>query len=382
MNTIKQIKTPIIAAAGLLIMVASCNPDPLQKARKELKEKKEALSALKVEIDTLQKRITRLDTTQETVKAPTKVLAKTLQTEHFKHFIEATGTVSNTENLMLSAKMPGEIMEIKVTEGDKVQKGQVLARIDNEALANQLGEAQAALNLAKTVFERRKKLWNKKIGSEIEYLQAKTNYETAQRRLAQLKANNNDTYIKSPIKGQVDAITANTGEFAATGAPIMRVINLDKPEVKVELSEKYLPHVASGDTVQVAIPAIGLRQNATVAFVSNYINPGNRSFGVELALENSDGRIKPNLLANVTFKDYQNKAALVVPSNAIQNDLEGEYVYVAKPQNGDTIAAKRRIKKGRTHQDKTEILGGLKPGERVVTSGFDQLSPRERITVQ
>lgn len=381
MITTKKATTPILIAATLF-MVAACNPDPLQKAREDLTEKKEELSTLKVEIDSLQQRIARLDTTQDEVKAPTKVLTKTLQPQHFEHYIEATGTVSNTENLMLSAKMPGEIMEIRVTEGEKVQKGQVLARLDNEALTNQMGEAQAALNMAKTVYERRQKLWDQKIGSEIDFLQSKTNYESARRRLAQLKANNENTFVKSPIKGKVDAIMANTGEFAATGTPIMRVINLDKPEVKVELSEKYLPYVATGDTVQVNLPAIGLRQKATVAFVSSYINPNNRSFGVELAIKNNKGRIKPNLLANVTFKDYQNKEAVVVPSNAIQNDLQGEYVYVAEVINGQTVAAKRRINKGRTHQDETEILEGLAPGDRVVTSGFDQLSPRELIAIQ
>lgn len=381
MITTKKATAPIIIAATLFL-VAACNPDPLQKARKDLTEKKEELSTLKVEIDSLQQRIARLDTTQDEVKAPTKVLTKTLQPQHFEHYIEATGTVSNTENLMLSAKMPGEIMEIRVTEGEKVQKGQVLARLDNEALTNQMGEAQAALNMAKTVYERRQKLWDQKIGSEIDFLQSKTNYESARRRLAQLKANNENTFVKSPIKGKVDAIMANTGEFAATGTPIMRVINLDKPEVKVELSEKYLPYVATGDTVQVNLPAIGLRQKATVAFVSSYINPNNRSFGVELAIKNNKGRIKPNLLANVTFKDYQNKEAMVVPSNAIQNDLQGEYVYVAEVQNDQTVAAKRRINKGRTHQDETEILEGLAPGDRVVTSGFDQLSPREHIAIQ
>jgi len=380
-----KINAPIpfigLISSGIFIL-SSCQPqDKLAHAQKELQAKKQELTDLEKVIDTLQNYVARLDTTIEVI-TPTKVKVQTVQTRVFKHFINATGTVTSKENLLLSAKVPGEIMAINVNEGEQVSKGVVLAVLDNEALQNQLGEARAALSLAETIYNRRKKLWDQKIGSEIEYLQAQTNYESAKKRLAQLQANYDNSFIKAPISGTIDRISANEGEFVGVGAPLMRIINLARPEIEVELSEKYLTAVSTQDSVTVNIPALSLSQRVPIDFVSNFINPENRSFAIKVVLKNPQGAIKPNLLANVTINDYQSDEALVVPSRAIQKDLEGDYLYVAKTVNGRLRAIPRRIEKGRSYQNTTEILSGLEPGDQVITTGYGKLSAQQVIRIE
>ena len=187
-----------------------------------------------------------------------------------------------------------------------------------------------------------------------------------------------NTIIKAPIHGTVDDIVVKTGEFVSMGSPIVRVVDLERVEIEAELSEEYLTTVHKGDSVKVTISALGLVQMAPVSFVSQVINENNRSFKIKINLSNKDGRIKPNVLADLMIRDYKNQDALVVPSNSIVKDLKGDYVYV----NSNGVARKTYIEKGQSFGAKTEVVKGLNTGDEVIVAGFNQVNDGEKIALK
>lgn len=375
-------KKLIILSLALSAVACGSEPDTLEGKRNLLGEKQKSLADLREEIKNLEAEIADLDTTREDVIVETPVEVKELQSRNFSHFVELTGTISSKENIMISAEAGGRVTAIPAEEGQDVDKGEVLVRIENENVQNQLEEARAAFNLAKTTFERRQNLWDKNIGSEMEYLQAKNNYETARSRLAQIKTAYDNTIIKAPIDGTVDRIAVNEGEFVNIGSPIVRVVNLDDVEVEADISEEYLSSVNRGDTVQVEIPSLGVSRKAPVTFVSQVINPENRSFQVKVGLDNEEGTIKPNVLANLRIRDYSADSTIVVPTASISKDLRGSYVYVINEQGGKLTAHKKYIETGNSSGSETEVLEGLQPGSRLVTAGYNQLSDGQNVNIR
>ncbi len=374
--------TPLLA---LLFLAASCgNPSgdgSLADNKASLEEKKKELAELQAEIKTLEEKIKSQDTTSKAEKL-TPVATKKVQTTTFNHYLQITGTVSSQENVLLSAESMGRVVSIPVKEGEKVSKGQTLVALNADALKEQLQEAQASYDLAKTTFKRRQRLWKDSIGSEIQYLNAQTQFKAAKNRLGQIKAQLDNSTISSPINGRVDEITVNTGEFLAMGTPVVRVVDMENLEVEAEISEDYLGDIQVGDSVHVTIDALGLEQVQPVIFTSQYINPNNRSFKIKVKLNNSNQLIKPNLLASLRIRDYQNPAALAVPSMAIKQDLTGEYLFVIEQNNGENVVAKRYITKGLTSNDQTEVLEGLTPSDLVVTSGYNLVAAGQAVTLK
>ncbi len=372
-----------IIVLPLILVAIACQPEPesLEAKQKLLGEKQKELASLKEEIKQLKKEVAALDTNTLEAEA-TPVVLKKIAPENFEHFVKLTGTVDSKENVELSAEAPGRIKRINVSEGQRVSNGAILVELDNDAAFNQLEEAKAGFDLAKTTYERRKRLWDQKIGSEIEYLQAENQYKSAQTRLGQAKAQYENTIIISPIDGTVDNIGVNVGEFVGAGTPIGRVVDLDKVEVEAELSEEYLPNVKKGDMVTVDIPALGVSQEVAVSFVSQVINPDNRSFMIKVKLDNKGNLIKPNVLADVIIRDYQNKEALVVPSMAISRDLKGDFVFVSEVESGKRIAHKRYVKTGRAFKDKTEVKEGLKSGDEVIVIGYNEVNEGTEIALK
>ena len=372
-------KVITLLVLGLLI---SCQqPSGLEQKQAELAEKLSELSSLKESISTLKEEIAELDTNAAAERV-TRVRVASLETQLFEHFVEITGTVTSEHNIMISAEANGRITSIKVTEGQAVKKGQVLITIDNEAETRQLEEAQAVHDLAKTTYEKRKNLWDQSIGSEINYLQAKNNYETARSRLEQAKKRFQNTLITAPITGNVDNIEVNLGEMVSMGTPAVRVVDVDHVDIEAELSENYLASISKGDSVLVTIPSVGYENRSRVNFVSQVINPNNRSFLIKVGLENDEGVIKPNILANLMIRDYSNKNALVVPSQAVGKDLRGDFVFVATVDDaGVERAVKSYVTRGRAFGAKTEITSGLSEGDRVITAGSDEVSQNGAIEI-
>jgi len=370
-----------ILSLSILLLLAGCAEEGLEAKREELKGKEKELATLQEEIALLKKAIEELDTAEVEVKDGTPVSIKRVGPEVFEHFLRVSGTVESRENVLLSAEYMGRVTAIPVKEGQKVSRGTVLVRLNDEAVRNQYEEAQAALELARTTYQRRARLWEDSIGSEIEYLNAETNFKAAENRLAQIRAQLDNTVIAAPIDGQVDEITVNVGEYLSAGTPVVRVVDLSRLEVEAEISENYLTDVAVGDTVKVSFPAIGSAQTAPLAFVGQYINPDNRSFKVKVDLE-PNPLLKPNLLAELHLRDYRRDSALVVPAIAIKRDLRGEYLYVLNEDAGELKASKRYIRKGRSFADRSEVLEGLNNGDRVVITGFNQVSDGDRVRIK
>lgn len=370
-----------ISAIALLAACQGAPENSLEAKQKTLQEKRKELSSLKTEIEKLETEIAELDTTQQADNG-TLVETRKISRETFEHFVQLTGTVTSKENIMISAETNGRVEAIPANEGQKVSRGTVLVRIDNEALSNQLQEAKSSFDLAEVTYQKRKKLWDQNIGSEIEYLQAKNQYETSKSRYAQIQNQYDNSIIKAPINGTVDNISVKEGEYVNMGSPIVRVVDLEKVEVEAELSEEYLPAIHKGDSVKVEIPALGISRMSPVTFVSQVINPDNRSFKVKVNLQNKDERIKPNILANLMIRDYKNDTALVVPSNTIKKDLKGNFVYVVAEEEGQPIARKKYIKRGKSFGALTEIKDGLEPGDEVITAGFNQVNDGEPITLK
>ncbi len=376
-------KKPIIFIASILLL-AACQPKAeegsLEAKKQTLQEKQTELNELKAEISAIQDEIAALDTTTEERLA--KVEVTVIEPQSFDHFVKLTGTVTSKENIMISAETSGRVESIPAIEGQNVSRGTVLVRIDNDMISNQLQEAKASFELAEVTYQKRKNLWDQNIGSEIEYLQAKNNFETAKSRYAQLQNQFDNTIIRAPITGTVDDISVKEGEFVNMGTPIIRVVDLARVEIEAELSEEYLPNVKKGDSVKVAIPALGITRKAPVSFVSQVINPDNRSFKIKINLPNKDGRIKPNVLANLMIRDYHSDEALVVPSSSIKKDLKGDFVLVTTQEGGETFVSKSYVKRGKSFGDVTEIKKGLQKGDRVITVGYNQVTAGEKIAIQ
>jgi membrane fusion protein (multidrug efflux system) len=201
-------------------------------------------------------------------------------------------------------------------------------------------------------------------------------------RLAQVEAQLKNTMIIAPVSGVVDNINVNTGEFVGVGTPVVRIIDLNNLEVETDLSENYLKAVKKGDPVKVSIPALGLNQEEKIIFLSQYIKPENRSFTVKVALNNQSELIKPNLLAELTFRDYNNAEAFVIPSISVKKDLKGNYVYTVVNTDGENRVNKRYIITGYSFSDKSEITSGLIAGEKVIIAGFNEVSEGQKVSVQ
>lgn len=369
----------ILLLAAVLVISCQQNPDSLEGKKAMLEEKQKKLATLQEEVNLLEAEIAEMDTTA--TEEATSVEIKELSTETFEHFVKLTGTVSSKENIMISAETTGRVEAIPAVEGQKVSRGTVLVRIENEAVSNQLQEAKSSFELAEVTFQKRQKLWDQKIGSEIEYLQAKNAFETTKSRYAQIQTQYNNTVIKAPINGVVDDVAVKEGEFVSMGSPIVRVVDLEKVEIEAELSEQYLKAIKKGDSVKVEMPAIGITRMAPVTFVSQVINPDNRSFKIKVNLANKDGEIKPNVLANLMIRDYKNDSAIVVPSTSINKDLKGDFVYLAVQGSNGLTAEKRYVKKGSSFGATTEIKEGLKAGDKVITVGYNMVNDGEIISL-
>ncbi len=293
----------------------------------------------------------------------------------FHHFFNASAEVESVHEAYISPEVSGQIEEILVKEGDHVKKGQLLARLNSDVMQDNIREVKTSLELASYTYQKQKALWKKNIGSELQYLQAKTNYESLQNKLATLQTEYKRSFIRSPIDGYVDAIDAKVGELAVPGQRFCHVVNLKKLYLNAQISESYLPIVHVGDPVEVrfaAFPSIVLHKR--IYRIGKVINKQSRTFELQLKINNPKQLLRPNLLGIIRIKDYTNPHAIVVPSSLIHEDIQGYYLYVVVHRDGMELAEKRYIKPGKTFNDETEVVSGLKAGETIVTQGYNNVT--------
>jgi RND family efflux transporter MFP subunit len=298
----------------------------------------------------------------------------------FEHFIKVQGTVESDNNILIPHQASGIIKKIHVQAGTWVKRGQLLAEIDGAILESSIAELKNGLALATTIYERQQRLWDKKIGSEVQYLQAKNNKENLEKKLETLNEQYKMTKITSPINGTVDEVLIKEGEMAAAGFGAFRVVQLSSLKIEADLSEIYISRVKKGDMVQVQIPVLDLNLDLAVSAVSQVIDPDNRTFQVEIRIPKNTKDIKPNMLTVLNINDYSNPEALSVPEKIIQKNGGEQFLYVAVEEDS-WIVKKRIIETGKIYQDSIEILSGLSEGEYVVIFGYQYLTDGQKIVV-
>ncbi len=299
----------------------------------------------------------------------------------FRNFIQVQGTVESDNNVLVSPQSSGIVKKIHVQAGNKITRGQLLVELDGAILESSIAEVENGLMLANTIFERQQRLWNKNIGSEIEFLQAKNTKEGLEKKLATLEEQYKMTKIFAPLSGTVDEVLIKEGEMAVAGMGAVRIVQLSNLKIKVNLSEIYISRVKKNDLVHVYIPVVGREFDLRVNAVSQVIDPNNRTFQIEMKIPQSEAGIKPNMLSVLTINDYTNQEALVVPLNIVQETGQEQFIFVAEPIDGNWIARRRSVKTGYSYNDRTEVLSGLQEGEHVVTFGYQNLADGQKLAV-
>ncbi|HBK81985.1 MAG TPA: efflux RND transporter periplasmic adaptor subunit, partial [Flavobacterium sp.] len=346
-------------------VIESGTLEEMHAKRAELASKSEAL---RKELELLDNAISLKDTTEKLVL----VTATEAKDTVFNHFIELQATVKTKENIMLSSEFGGILQQVYVKEGQKVAKGQTLAQINDGGLSAQLAQMETQTALAKTTFERQENLWNQKIGSEIQYLQAKTNYNAQLKALAQMRAQLSKTVIRAPFSGTIEAIASEKGSVVGPGTPIMRIVSLNNMYLEAEVPEKNIATIKKGSDVVVDFPVLGQKFNSKVTQAANFINPANRSFLIQIAVPNKNGAVKPNLTSKIYVKDYSNPKAIAVPSSIISENADGEqFIYVAQnpDKDGNAIAKRVIVTVGLAEGELVEITNGLQKGDLIIKEG-------------
>jgi RND family efflux transporter MFP subunit len=360
-------------------LIAQGNLEALKTRKKELSDLQSSLNADLKRIDSV------IESREGSGKVPL-VSTLTLSAQPFEHFLELQGDVQTKQNILLYPEMPGTLVQVLVKAGDRVQKGQLLARIDDGGMSSGLEQLRTQAKLAATTFERQKRLWEQKIGSEIQFLQSKTNYEATLNAVRQAEAQLTKASIRAPFSGIIDDILQDQGSIVnpATGMAVFRLVNLSDMYVEVAVPESYLASVKPGKEVQVYFPVLGDSLVTQVRQTGNFINPANRSFNVEIPVDNAGGKIKPNLTARVRINDYSNPEAMLIPPAVISENAEGEqYVYIATQinENGVGVAEKRVITTGQTQGNAIEVLSGLTAGEQIITEGARRIREGQEIEI-
>ena len=365
-----------VIIAGLLAACSATSHEP---------DKKTLLEKLKSQQIKLSADIRKLEgelaiENPETITAKSKnVGVVDLTTGKFDYFIQTQGSVEAIDNIMISARTAGNISQVFSREGDVVTKGQTLAQIDNSITQRSIDELKASLDLAKTVYERQKNLWNQKIGTEIQYLQAKNSKESLERRLATLNEQLDMSRIKSPIDGSVDEVALKIGQNVAPGMPAFRVVSFDKLKMRASVSETYVTSVKKGNKVTLTFPDINKELEATVTFVGKTINQLSRTFPVEVALP-SYADLRPNMsgVLKIIFQTVPD--ALTIPVNVVQ-DINGEkVVYIAELSDGKMVARRKVVEVTGIYGNLAQVAG-LKAGDKVINVGYQGLNDGELIKI-
>lgn len=365
--------------AAFALVLAACggnadnqNVDALIKGGDvaAIQAKKAALQADMIKID---EALAKLDKSKA---AEALVSVSAVKDTVFNHYLEVQGNVDTKENLVIYPQFSGTLQTLNVVAGQKVSKGQVIGRIDDGGLSQQVAQLETQLALAKTTFERQKRLWDQKIGSEIQYLQAQTNMISQQKAVSQIKAQLAKTVITAPFNGTIDEIITEKGAVVAPGQGIVRIVNLSGMYISTAVPESYIGKLKVGTTVDIELASLGKNYVGKVRQVANNINPNNRTFAIEVSVPNTDNLLRPNQVAKLKIIDYTSKDAIVVPTGVIQEDGENnQFVFVADNVKGKTAVAKKVIvKTGQSANNVTEILSGLSADDKIVTEGANTIS--------
>ncbi|WP_108245440.1 efflux RND transporter periplasmic adaptor subunit [Muricauda brasiliensis] len=360
--------------------LASKDIETIRSKHAEISSQKKALEA---QLKSLDSAIALLDKSE---KLP---LVTTIEVhpEKFDHYLELQGDVMTKQNVLIYPEMSGTLNRVYVKEGQKVSKGQLLATIDDGGLSSQLAQLKTQAELSKTTFERQKRLWEQNIGSEIQYLQAKTNYEAQQSAVKQMESQVGKSSIRAPFTGIIDDVIKDEGTVVSPGpgSEVFRIVNLSNMYINVEVPESHLPNVTPGKDVKVYFPVLGDSVTTTVRQTGNFINPSNRSFTAEIPVPSLDGKVKPNLTARVMINDYTSEKAILIPQSVLSENADGEqYVYLVDADSiqNDPVAKKVVIKTGKTQGDYVEVLSGINEGDAIIDEGARSVKEGQKVNIK
>ena len=353
------------------VVVVSCNKSGSTDKKSELENLKKQQSELKEKIAKLESELAVADTNPSNKG---KIVAVTkMQPVKFMHYIEVQARVEGDQDVNLSPQVPGTIREVRVKAGDKVSKGQVLATLDDAAIRQQAEAMRSQRDMAVTLYNRQKNLWDQKIGSEVQFIQAKTQKETAEKQYGAIQEQLEMTRMKAPFNGTIDEVNIKVGSTVAPGMGVIRVVNLTNLKVRGEIAESFISQVKEGNEVILFFPDENKEVKTKLTYSGQAINRLNRTFNVEVKLNSNEGTFHPNQVCVLKIADYSSATAFVVPVGAVQKSSEGEFVYVTSNEKGTLVAKRKQVEPGITYNGMTEIKNGLTAGDQVITLGYQNV---------
>jgi RND family efflux transporter MFP subunit len=359
----------ILLASIAMACSAPAEQGSVEAKKKELDEAKKQASELNAKIVLLEKELAAADPSFVSNRNAILISTFIAERKDFEHFMEARGSVASRKNVYLSAQAGGEIIRVYVKEGQYVNKGQVLVSLNTEILRSSLAELENSYVLAKTIYEKQAKLWEQKIGTEVQYLQAKNNKESLEQKIATVKSQIDQMIVKAPFSGTVDRVDALEGQVTSPGAPLVRMVGNENMYVRADISEEFIGKIKSGDKVQIYFPNQDKKITAAVSSVSQVINPENRTFEIEIQLA-VNFMVQPNQVVVLTLRDYLSKNTFAVPTKLILRDNSGQFIYTVEPKEGKQIARKLYITTGISYDGSTEVKEGIAGGEVIIGEGF------------
>ena len=366
-------KIVLIATSLLLIACGEKSTDDLIKD-KNITELKNRKATIQSELEKIDAALLKGNKAPE---SEALVSVVTVKDTVFNHYLEVQGNVNTKENILVQPEFSGTLTALNVKAGQRVSKGQILGKVDDAGMSQQLASIENQYALAKTTFERQKNLWDKKIGSEIQFLQAQAQMISAQKSVAQMRAQVAKTVIRAPFSGTIDEVFVERGQVVAPGPQgLMRIVNLSNMYVSTTVPETYIGKLKPGTEVDVFLTSLGKTYKGKVRQVANFINPSNRSFGIEVSVPNPDNLLRPNQVAKLKIIDYTIKNAIAVPTNVVQEDGEhNKFVFIATNVNGKSgVAKKVLVKVGKSSNNVTEILSGLAANDVIITEGVNNIA--------
>ena len=365
---------PFITLTLLVVLLAACGKP--QDKNAELATLKDQKSKLEARITALEKEVGATPGAAQRTKT---VGLTEVTTAPFRHYIDLQGKVDAKDNVPVTAKMPGVLTRILVKNGDNVRRGQLLAQMDDNVMSSSLSELELQLRTAEDVYNRQKGLWDQKIGTEMQFIQARSQKEAAEQRIVTLKQQLGQSRIYAPISGTVDLVILKIGQAISPGMPLCNILNLSKLKVQGEVTEAYASKVRQGDQVVVSFPDLNKEITTKVTYVSKTINPMTRTFSVECLLPASSD-YRANMVAVMKIVDYQNPKAVTIPVNLVQTADDGEFVLVAEKTGDKTAVAKKvLIKTGNNYSGNVEITSGLKAGDMLISTGYQEINSGETV---
>ncbi len=371
-----------IVLASIALLMISCAPKESEDNSEKIREYQALVKEYTEMIEILEKETASASGTDADEQRATAVEIKQVMPEQFSGYFEAKGAVEAIEDAYISPEISGQIKNVYVERGQRVKKGDLLILLKTEVTQNTISEVKTSLELADVLFKKQAQLWEKQVGSEMQYLEARNGKESLEARLATLESQLEMAYVRAPFDGIVDDIMVKTGELASPGIRLLRLVNLDRMRITAQVSESFLQNVKVGEMVELKFASLpGVAAKEPIHRIGTVIDPVTRTFALEILMKNRNEMLKPNMLSSVLIQDYSDPGALLVPSIILKQDFKGTFLFRVKEDGTHYTAEKVYVKTGKTVQEITKIQGGLQAGDKVIVKGYNLVADGEKVNV-